>query len=119
MNPRTAIITGASSGLGLECARALLATDASWHVLLAVRDPARGEQAVARLGDPGRCTIGVLDLASLRSVSAFVEHVHDTKLRPVHAVVCNAGVQVVSGSEATDDGFEMTFGSTISAISRW
>ena len=36
---RTAIITGASAGLGLECARALLACDASWHVVLAVRDP--------------------------------------------------------------------------------
>jgi hypothetical protein len=38
---RTAIITGANSGLGLQCARSLLATDPSWHVVLAVRDPGR------------------------------------------------------------------------------
>jgi NAD(P)-dependent dehydrogenase (short-subunit alcohol dehydrogenase family) len=110
MSPRTAIITGASSGLGLECARALLASDASWHLMLAVRDPARGAEAVARLAAPDRCTIADLDLASLRSVRAFVQSVRDTPLPPVHAVVCNAGVQVVSGAEVTDDGVEMTFG---------
>lgn len=38
MNTGTAVITGASSGLGLQCARALLRRDASWHVVLAVRD---------------------------------------------------------------------------------
>ena len=37
---KTAIITGASTGLGLECARALLRRDA-WRIVLAVRDPAR------------------------------------------------------------------------------
>jgi NAD(P)-dependent dehydrogenase (short-subunit alcohol dehydrogenase family) len=110
MSPRTAIITGASSGLGLECARALLASDPSWHLMLAVRDPARGAEAVARLAAPDRCTIADLDLASLRSVRAFVQSVRDTPLPPVHAVVCNAGVQVVSGAEVTDDGVEMTFG---------
>ncbi|HEX3545274.1 MAG TPA: SDR family NAD(P)-dependent oxidoreductase [Mycobacterium sp.] len=110
MSPRTAIITGASSGLGLECARALLASDPSWHLMLAVRDPARGAEAVARLAAPDRCTIADLDLASLRSVRAFVQGVRDTPLPPVHAVVCNAGVQVVSGAEVTDDGVEMTFG---------
>jgi light-dependent protochlorophyllide reductase len=110
MSPRAAIITGASSGLGLECARALLAGDASWHVILAVRDPSRGAEAVTRLGAPHRCTVLELDLASLRSVRAFVQSVRDTPHPPVHAVVCNAAVQVVSGTEVTDDGVDMTFG---------
>ena len=43
---KTAIITGASSGLGLECARALLRSDPSWHIVLAVRDTGRGAEAV-------------------------------------------------------------------------
>jgi NAD(P)-dependent dehydrogenase (short-subunit alcohol dehydrogenase family) len=64
VNTRTAVITGASAGLGLECARALLANDASWHVVLAVRDTARGADAVAQLGEPDRCT--VLEMASHR-----------------------------------------------------
>lgn len=51
MNTGTAVITGASSGLGLQCARALLRRDASWHVVLAVRDPARGRAAMEELGE--------------------------------------------------------------------
>ncbi len=110
MNTRTAIITGANAGLGLECARTLLAADPSWHLVLAVRDVARGADAVARLGHPDRCTVLQLDLASLRSVRAFAENLRGAGLPPLHAIVCNAGVQVVSGTEYTADGVEMTFG---------
>lgn len=107
---RTAIITGASAGLGLECARALLNADPSWHVVLAVRSPARGAEAVAQLGAPERCTVLEVDLASLQSVHAFADTFRGADLPPLHAIVCNAGVQVVSGTELTADGVEMTFG---------
>jgi NAD(P)-dependent dehydrogenase (short-subunit alcohol dehydrogenase family) len=107
---KTAILTGAGAGLGLECARALLDADPSWHVVLAVRNPARGADAVALLGAPDRCTVIEVDLASLESVHAFVRNVRAAQLPPIHAIVCNAGVQVISGTEATVDGFEMTFG---------
>jgi len=110
MNTRTAIITGASSGLGLECARALLESDPSWHVVLPVRDSGRGADAVTQLGEPQRCTVMPMDLASLTSVRAFVEDVRGATLPPLHAIVCNAGVQVVSGTEWTEDGVETTFG---------
>jgi light-dependent protochlorophyllide reductase len=110
MNTRTAIITGARSGLGLECARALLRSDPSWHVVLAVRDRSRGADAVSELGEPHRCTVMQMDLASLASVRGFVESVGAVSLPPLHAIVCNAGVQVVSGTEWTEDGVEMTFG---------
>lgn len=110
MNTRTAIITGANAGLGLECARALLAEDPSWHVVFAVRDIRRGADAVARIGQPQRCTVLELDLASLKSVRAFAGKLRAASLPPVHAVVCNAGLQVVSGTELTADGVEMTFG---------
>ncbi len=107
---KTAIITGASSGLGLECARALLRSDPSWHIVLAVRDTGRGAEAVKQLGEPQRCTVMRMDLASLTSVRAFVENVRAAALPSLHAIVCNAGVQVVSGTERTEDGIEMTFG---------
>ena len=110
MNTKTAIITGASSGLGLECARALLRSDPSWHLVLPVRDVSRGADAVSQLGEPQRCTVMPMDLASLTSVHAFTESVRDADLSPLHAIVCNAGVQVVSGTEWTEDGVEMTFG---------
>lgn len=107
---RTAVITGATSGLGLECARALLAGDDSWHVVLAVRDPARGAAAVAELAAPQRCTVLPLDLASLRSARAFGRVLVDAGLPPLRAVVCNAGLQVPDGTKLTEDGIEMTFG---------
>lgn len=110
MNTGTAVITGASSGLGLQCARALLRRDASWHVVLAVRDPARGRAAMEELGEPNRCSVLEVDLASVRSVRSFVETVRTTPLPPIRALVCNAGLQVVSGIAFTDDGVEMTFG---------
>jgi light-dependent protochlorophyllide reductase len=107
---KTAIITGASSGLGLQCARALLRSNPTWHVVFAVRDISRGCDALAQLGQSQRCTVMEMDLASLASVRAFVENVRDATLPPLHAIVCNAGVQVVSGTEWTGDGIEMTFG---------
>lgn len=110
MNTRTAVITGANAGLGLECARALLAGDPSWHLVLAVRDVARGADAVAQLGHPDRCTVLECDLASLQSVRAFAESLRAAGLPPLHAIVCNAGLQVVSGTEYTSDGVETTFG---------
>jgi NAD(P)-dependent dehydrogenase (short-subunit alcohol dehydrogenase family) len=110
MNTRTAIITGATSGLGLECARALLHSDPSWHVVLAVRDTGRGADAVSQLREPQRCTVMQMDLASLASVRAFIDDFGAVALPPLHAIVCNAGVQVVSGTEWTEDGIEMTFG---------
>jgi NAD(P)-dependent dehydrogenase (short-subunit alcohol dehydrogenase family) len=110
VNTKTAIITGASSGLGLECARALLNSDPSWHLVLPVRDGSRGADAVSQLGEPQRCTVMPMDLASLTSVRAFVADIRGATLPPLHAIVCNAGVQVVSGREWTEDGVEMTFG---------
>lgn len=107
---RTAVITGANSGLGFECARALLDSDPSWHVLLAVRDTGRGADAAAALARPGRTTVAELDLASLHSVNEFACTVRQLDVPPVHALVCNAGVQLVSGSRTTRDGYEMTFG---------
>jgi NAD(P)-dependent dehydrogenase (short-subunit alcohol dehydrogenase family) len=110
VNTKTAIITGASSGLGLECARALLNSDPSWHLVLPVRDGSRGADAVSQLGEPQRCTVMPMDLASLTSVRAFVADIRGATLPPLNAIVCNAGVQVVSGREWTEDGVEMTFG---------
>jgi light-dependent protochlorophyllide reductase len=107
---KTVIITGANAGLGLRCAQALLETDPSWHVVAAVRDQARGTAAMQRLGDPSRATVMHVDLASLVSVRAFTRDVREAELPPLHAIVCNAGVQVVSRTQQTADGYEMTFG---------
>jgi NAD(P)-dependent dehydrogenase (short-subunit alcohol dehydrogenase family) len=51
-----------------------------------------------------------MDLASLKSVHTFVDAVVRAGLPPLHAIVCNAGVQTNSETKWTDDGVEMTFG---------
>lgn len=110
MDARTAIVTGANGGLGLACVRALLECDPAWHVVLAVRDPSRGHDAAVALGEPTRCTVMALDLASLVSVRGFVEGFAEAGLPPARALVCNAGIQTTSGTHLTEDGIELTFG---------
>ena len=51
-----------------------------------------------------------LDLASLESVRQFASALAERDLPPLRGLVCNAGLQVVSGSTFTEDGFETTFG---------
>ena len=73
LSGRRAIVTGASSGIGIETARALAATGA--EVVLAVRDTIAGElTAVDIRGTTGNqaVRVGRLDLADLDSVRAFV-----------------------------------------------
>src|SRR2546430_1786092 len=106
---RTAIITGASSGLGYECARALLQADRGWHVVLAVRDLERGRAAAASLEHEGRASVMAAGLSSLGSVRRCVAQHRSAGLPPTRAVVCNAGVQVVSGVRRSADGFGLTF----------
>lgn len=109
MTTRTVIITGANAGLGLDCARDVLARDDSWHVVLAVRNPDLGAAAIAELGAPQRCSVIRVDLASLASVRDFVTTFAAADLPPLHAVVCNAGLQTTT-AKVTEDGVEMTFG---------
>ena len=51
-----------------------------------------------------------LDLASLASVRQFVQDFIAKERPPLQAIICNAGIQVVSDTLYTEDGFEMTFG---------
>lgn len=86
----TYVITGANSGIGLEAARDLVARGS--HVVLAVRDTAKGEQARASFSDgPGSSSVVELDLADLDSVAAGASEIL-AKHSGLRALVCNAGV---------------------------
>jgi NAD(P)-dependent dehydrogenase (short-subunit alcohol dehydrogenase family) len=100
---RTAIVTGASSGIGLETAKALTARGA--RVILAVRDEAKGGKAAAALPGPGAGEVRLLDLASLDSVRAFARDWSG----PIGLLVNNGGVMIPPRSR-TADGFELQFG---------
>jgi NAD(P)-dependent dehydrogenase (short-subunit alcohol dehydrogenase family) len=98
---RTAVVTGATSGLGLATARALAAAGA--RVVLAVRDADRGAAVAAEL--PGSVEVRRLDLADLGSVRAFAAGWD----APLDVLVNNAGIMMVPAAE-TVDGFEQQFG---------
>jgi NAD(P)-dependent dehydrogenase (short-subunit alcohol dehydrogenase family) len=101
---RTVIVTGANSGIGLETAKALARAGA--HVVLAVRDEAKGRAAADTLPAPGKKEVRPLDLASLDSVRAFAR---DWSRQPVDLLINNAGVMIPPLSR-TADGFELQFG---------
>jgi NAD(P)-dependent dehydrogenase (short-subunit alcohol dehydrogenase family) len=117
---RTAVITGANTGLGYACAQALLASTEGvpWRVVLACRSRERAQAAVERLTETpdaaGRVEALSLDLGSLQSVRAFAAELADRigtgALPPLHGLVCNAGVQSGATRSLTVEGFESTFG---------
>jgi NAD(P)-dependent dehydrogenase (short-subunit alcohol dehydrogenase family) len=106
---RTAVITGANTGLGFETAAALAAKGA--HVVLAVRNVDKGKDAAERItaATPGaNVAVQELDLSSLESVRAAAEELksrHDA----IDLLINNAGVMFTPRS-TTADGFELQFG---------
>jgi NAD(P)-dependent dehydrogenase (short-subunit alcohol dehydrogenase family) len=106
---RTALVTGASSGLGLHTSLELARKGA--RVLMAVRSTSRGEQALARVRRevPGATAeLLTLDLASLASVRAAADEVAG-RAPVLDLLVDNAGVMAVP-RRVTEDGFELQLG---------
>jgi NAD(P)-dependent dehydrogenase (short-subunit alcohol dehydrogenase family) len=101
LSGRTVVVTGASSGLGTVTARELARAGA--HVVLAVRDTAKGERVAATID--GDREVRRLDLADLASVRAFAEGwTGDLDL-----LINNAGIMAVPQGR-TADGFESQIG---------
>ncbi|MFF1376799.1 oxidoreductase [Streptomyces sp. NPDC058308] len=104
---RTAVITGANSGIGYVTARELARRGA--RTILACRSEERGSAAVARLLTevPGaHAEFGRLDLGDLASVRKFAAAYEDTRL---DLLINNAGVMALP-FRRTADGFETQFG---------
>ena len=105
------LITGASSGIGLETARSLASHGAD--VVGAVRNLAKAEPATASVRDAalqggGSLELIELDLASLQSVRASADRLL-ADIRRFDAVIANAGVMATPFGR-TVDGFETQFG---------
>jgi NAD(P)-dependent dehydrogenase (short-subunit alcohol dehydrogenase family) len=105
LSGKRVIVTGASSGIGLETARALSAAGAD--VTLAVRDVAAGAHTardiVASTGN-SRMSVSRLDLADVGSVARFVAD----WTGPLHILVNNAG-GILPTLERTPEGWEKQF----------
>lgn len=104
----TVIITGASSGVGLQAAKALV--DRGWHVVMACRNLAKTQKVAEEVGiDRDSYSIIHLDLASLESVRQFVKDFRATG-KSLNALVCNAAVYLPLEKEPqrSKDGYELS-----------
>ncbi len=106
LHGRTAIVTGAASGVGVETARAL--SEAGARVVLAVRNLQAGARAAADIARTARApvTVEALDLADLASVRDFTARWGEY---PLDLLINNAGVMACPLAYTVDD-FEMQIG---------
>ncbi|MDG2305350.1 MAG: SDR family oxidoreductase [Candidatus Binatia bacterium] len=110
---KTAIVTGANAGIGLETARVLALRGA--RVVMACRDIGKATKArktIVRESEgalsPESFELRELDLASLASIRSFASDLKDEN-RPIHLLLNNAGVMLPDRRE-TSDGFEAHYG---------
>ena len=113
---RTAVVTGANGGLGLETAKALAGKGA--HVVMAVRDQRKAEQAVAVIlqeAPDASVELVALDLASQAAVQAAAKQIladHEA----IDILVNNAGLMAMP-ERRTEDGYEMQLG--VNHLGHW
>lgn len=104
LSGRTAVVTGANSGLGLQVSIELARHGA--HVVLACRDRARGASALNQVvGSAELVLLDLADLAAVRTAAAEIGRAHGR----LDLLVCNAGV-MATPYRTTADGFELQFG---------
>ncbi|NVN53106.1 SDR family NAD(P)-dependent oxidoreductase [Mycolicibacterium hippocampi] len=101
---RTAVITGANTGLGFETAKALAAKGAT--VVIAVRDTDKGAKAASQM--TGDVQVQELDLTSLDSIGAAADALK-SRFDTIDLLINNAGVMTTPKGN-TKDGFELQFG---------
>ena len=107
-NQPLAIITGTSSGVGLNAAKALLTRH--WKLILAVRDPKKMQAAAAEHHfDSTQYEIWSLDLGNLDSVHAFAERFRKSGQK-LNALVCNAAtyLPLLKEPNRSQQGFEIS-----------
>ncbi len=109
LHGRHAVVTGASSGIGVETVRALATAGAD--VTLAVRNTDAGATVADRLRaelppESGKLSLARLELSDLSSVKAFAASWDG----PLHILVNNAGVMAPPQIARTAEGRELQFG---------
>ena len=105
---RRAVVTGASNGIGFATATALAGAGA--EVVLAVRDPGRGEAAMERIRDThpdASVRVEIVELGSLVSIAEFTSRMAED---PVDLLINNAGTSSNDPQARTADGFELQVG---------
>ena len=110
LSGKLAVVTGGSDGIGQIIATRLAGAGA--EVIMPVRNPAKGEKAVAEIRrqvPAARVSTRPMDLASLHSVAEFARGLSDDG-RPINILINNAGVMTPPSHQFTKDGFELQWG---------
>lgn len=102
------VITGTSSGIGIETARALSLTGA--RLFLTARDLNKSKSALEGILEPGRDQLIEMDNTSLSSVRAAAKAILEKSNNQVNILINNAGIMAVPKLAYTKEGFEMQFG---------
>lgn len=110
---RIFVLTGASSGLGLEAARALALADPASHIIVGVRDP-KNAAALREAVPRSRLELIELDVSSLASVQAFADQLKKSiGSGKISGLALNAGIQITDGTRTSVDGYELTFATNV------
>jgi NAD(P)-dependent dehydrogenase (short-subunit alcohol dehydrogenase family) len=110
LSGKIAIITGSNTGIGYEAALQLLDLKLS-HLVMAVRNSAKGETAAAKLRSShptARIDVWLLDMSSYASIQAFSRQVQ-SQLSRIDIVILNAGVKSLSFNLVKSTGHEEVF----------
>ncbi|KAH8787920.1 hypothetical protein F5883DRAFT_531107 [Diaporthe sp. PMI_573] len=102
------VITGTSSGIGIETARALSLTGA--RLFLTARNLEKAKTALGSILGSGRAELVEMDNTSLSSVRGAAETILQRSNNQVNILINNAGIMAVPKLEYTKDGIEMQFG---------
>ncbi|GLI81797.1 hypothetical protein PoHVEF18_010187 [Penicillium ochrochloron] len=108
LSGKVIVVTGTSSGIGIETARALSLTGA--RLLLTARDLNKAKSALNGILEPERVELVEMDNTSLSSVRAAAKAILQKSNGQVNVLVNNAGIMALPKLKYTKDGFEMQFG---------
>lgn len=107
------IITGATSGIGFECALQMAKIAKNEQIIIPARNIKAGKEVIEKIKTKtGHKNLKCLelDLASLESIRKFSESFAKEKNNSISILINNAGVQNIGETQYTEDGFEQTFG---------
>ena len=109
---KSIIITGATSGIGFECAMQTAKIAPEEQIIIACRNQQSGNKAIQNIkqktGHKNVISLP-LDLESLQSVREFTKQFSKQPNHQIIALINNAGIQNIGATKYTIDGFEETF----------
>ena len=110
-NPKTIIITGASSGLGFETAKKIAKNFKNYRIILACRNLQKANAKKEEIVNETKNTniiVMEIDTSSLQSVKNFATNYKNSPYGKIYSIVCNAGIAGF-GPGRTKDGFDIIF----------